>query len=437
VASDEREAAHAWTDSAPAVCGARDFRVIDGGEQYALELRDVPITFELRQVRYERGDLFGRLTVRTALHGTRSFAGVLGAPSTLNLSSAQARSTRAKLLTELSRAPQIDWHRLIEELAVRVFEHQDQGEPAVDLASLPDPGDVSDDTFNFLGIILPSQHQSILFGDGAVMKSYLELAIAAHMAASGLRVALFDWEMKANDHKRRLIRLYGAQHPSVLHKRCDRPLVHECESLRRFVRRERIDYAFYDSAGYATQGDPSSAESALAYFQATSLIGVGGCHLAHITKAGDQSDQKPFGSAFWHNSARCTWNVKLEIDDRIPQRQQKVLGLFNRKNSFDDLYNPVGLSVTFPEARTAFAPTDLKETENLVRGIPLHRRITALIKDGGGAARTYNEIAEELSVHVDSVIKAVKRHPGTFARITKGTEDGVHRVGLVERRGAA
>jgi hypothetical protein len=226
-----------WTNDSPAIICPRDFRVIDGGEQYRLELRGVPISFELRQIRYDSGDLLGRLTVRTTLSGARTLGDVLNV-STLNLSSAQARSARAKLLEELSRAPQIDWHRLIEELATRVFDHQDQGDPATDLATIS-TSDFDDDTFTYHGLTLPARHQSFLFGDGGVMKSFLALALAVHLSRSGFRVGFFDWELFAQDHARRL-RMMCADSalPSVFHVRCVRPLVYECERLRRFARQE-------------------------------------------------------------------------------------------------------------------------------------------------------------------------------------------------------
>jgi hypothetical protein len=358
---------------------------------------------------------------------------VLGAPSTINLSSATARSARARVLADLACAPQIDWHRLIEELAIRVFEHQDRGDPATNLATLADPGDARDDTFSYHGLTLPAHHQSILFGDGGVMKSFLMLALAVFLALRQRRVALFDWELHARDHWRRLSMLCSDAHelPSILHVRCTRPLVQECERLRRVVRTEEIAYAFYDSAGFATQGAPESAEAALAYFQATSLIGIGGLHLAHITKNSDQNDQKPFGSSFWFNSARCCWNVKLEQDtsgDRA--RQKKTLGLFNRKANLDDPYKPVGLAVTFDEGRVTFAPTDLRDTVELVKGLKLHERIAAVVKHQPLALAT---IAEEVGhSNIESLDRIVRRHKHLFTRVSDA--DGIQRIALVEKR---
>jgi len=58
-----------------------------------------------------------------------------------------------------------------------------------------------------------------------------------------------------------------------------------------------------DSVAFACEGPPEAAETAAAYYWALRLLGVGSTSIAHITKA-EGGDQKPFGSAFWHNGAR-------------------------------------------------------------------------------------------------------------------------------------
>jgi hypothetical protein len=47
-------------------------------------------------------------------------------------------------------------------------------------------------------------------------------------------------------------------------------------------------------------------------------LGIGTLHLAHTTKKVTQKDKragllKPFGSIFWHNSARMTWHVEAVL----------------------------------------------------------------------------------------------------------------------------
>jgi hypothetical protein len=75
---------------------------------------------------------------------------------------------------------------------------------------------------------------------------------------------------------------YVAGQP-IHYVRCDRPLVYEVNRLRRIVRAEAITYAVIDSIGYATDGPPEAAESAMAYFRAVRQLGIGTLSIAHGT----------------------------------------------------------------------------------------------------------------------------------------------------------
>jgi hypothetical protein len=59
-------------DGSLAIVGAREFRVVGDHEQYILELKDVPIRFELDRPRREKGEIVGHLAVSTDLVGART-----------------------------------------------------------------------------------------------------------------------------------------------------------------------------------------------------------------------------------------------------------------------------------------------------------------------------------------------------------------------------
>jgi hypothetical protein len=113
-----------------------------------------------------------------------------------------------------------------------------------------------------------------------------------------VRVAFFDWELDPYVHRGRLEGINGTEMPDVMYVRCDRPLVHEVDRLRRIIKKERIEYAILDSIGYGTQGAPESAEAAMHYCRALRQLQIGSYLPAHITKSGDSNDQRPFGSVF-------------------------------------------------------------------------------------------------------------------------------------------
>lgn len=353
------------SDESPAVTCDRVFETTGDGERYLLRLVDVPIELELDRTRRDHGELIGQLTARTGLSGARTFQGTLSV-GTLNLSSHTARSTRAKQLAELSRAPQIDWLRLLEELAIRVVNAERAGGPAVDLRTFQ-PASESD-SIDVHGVRLFDRHPIIGFGDGGAAKSLLALYFAGTIAQQGLRVGYCDWELTGEDHRTRLGALFGADMPEILYLRCARPMTSEAERITRLVREHKIDYLICDSISFACDGRPEDAEVAARYFQALRQIGIGSFNVAHVNKSED-GDQKPFGSAFWHNGARGTWNFKLSSTNE--GGREITVGLYNRKTNIGAKLPAVALRITFDADRTRVAPISMATVEDLAAKLPL------------------------------------------------------------------
>ena len=221
------------------------------------------------------------------------------------------------------------------------------GHPAVDLRDIERPS--PDDMLDIDGLKLPRRHPSIIFGDGGALKSYFALYVAACLAERGFTVAFFDWELAADEHRDRLERLFGKAMPGILYARCERALIYEIDRLRRIVKDRKVDFAVYDSIAFACSGPPESAEIAGAYFRAVRQIGCGSLHIAHISKA-EGSDQKPFGSAFWHNGARSTWFAQCTESDG----QTLNVGFFHRKSNLGKLQPPIAFK---SRSVTMTAPT--------------------------------------------------------------------------------
>lgn len=417
-----------WSDDAPAIAWPQHFE--GDGDTFSLSVLDGAIKFELDRVRLERGDLWGTLTARTTLTGARTYNGVLSAGS-INLSSVDTRHKRARQFADLARAPQIDFLRLLESFAYRVHDAVRIGDGAVNLRDVP-PGEPVD-TLDVHGIQILDKHPIFPFGDGGCGKSLLALWLGGELIRRGLTVMYVDWELSAEDHRNRLERLFGPDMPSMLYARCARPMTAEVDRLRRLVRQHGVDYIICDSVAFACDGRPEDAEVATRYFQCLRQIGVGSMNIAHTNKS-EESDKKPFGSSFWHNGARATWNIKLA--DGSHPREITVAG-FNRKANLGPKLPAVGFKIGFGTDRTDVMRVSLADVEEFASSLPLHQRIESAIREAGGKPRTYAELADELDVKADSIIKAVKRHPKTFTRITQGADDGVQRIALVERRHTA
>ncbi len=416
-----RRAAADYSQEIPARLAALDAKVaaLAAGSTNAFESDDAGHTLsvpslsaklDLTQLRRERYQLRGELLVRCSLAGAATLDDVLSIAD-VNLSSARSRAEHASHLAERARTDLEPWSAALEELAQRALAAERTGSPDVDLASVTAaPARV----LEVAGLRLPAAHPAVLFGDGDSAKSYLTLYILGELACRGLRVGLADWELDAPDHGLRLTRLFPAEQlPAVRYLRCERAIVHEADRLRRWVREQKLDYVAFDSVAYASAGAPESAEIAMAYFQVVRSLGaVGTLHVAHITKAQEGADRRPFGSAFWHNSPRATWYAKLA--DRDPGGTVSRLGLYPRKWNLGPLPASVGLELVFAADRTTVRRVDLADTPELAAALTVRHRMARALS---GGPRSTSEIAEEIGTSPATVRENVRRHPQQFRRV--------------------
>jgi hypothetical protein len=392
-------------------------------EGYLVTFVDAQTECLVERLRWERDDLVGQLSVACGLAGARTIDGWLSAGS-FNLSSPRVRRERSKELADRVRGARIDWVGMLEEVCQRVLRAERQGEPAIVLRDVPRPP--LDDEHDIGGVRLPKRHPSILFGDGGTGKSLLGLYVLGRLAERGLPVGLFDWELDAGAHRLRLEQLFGAAMPDIRYVRCDRPLVHEVDRLRRIVRDAHLVFATFDSVGYACPGPPEAAEHAMGYFRAVRQLGIGSLHIAHV-RQGENNDQRPFGSSFWHNSARMTWFVKPAATEM--DRHRLSIGLFNRKANLSALRPAVGFEIAFDRDRTLLTSVNVADVQELAESLPLWQRMRSTLSQG---PQTLAMLADALGANVETLDRTVRRKSGLFTRVPGG--DGVTRIALVESR---
>lgn len=407
--------------------GAPEFQGIDEG-RYRLDVLTAGVSLEVDYLRREGHQLKGELLVRCELPGARTYDGVLSIGD-LNFSSTRARQSQAKYLAERAQAEDLDWTGLLEEFAQRVLAAERQGQPAVLLSDVPRP--TPDETLEVDGLPLLARHPVVIFGDGGALKSCLALHIAGRLSERSSRVGLFDWELSAEDHRDRLERLFGEHMPEIHYARCTRPLVFEAERLRRIVRDKKLNHVILDSVAFACDGPPEAAEAAGRYFRALRQLGsVGSLHIAHVSKSLEGADRKPFGSVFWHNGARATWNVKRT--DTIPDETSVTIALHNRKANLGARGSSVGFEFTFTPDRTHVRRVDLADIPDLAVGLSVAERIQYFLRSG---PRSREEIKRHLEgVHPDSFRQALHRATSKGRVLRFPQSDGSERYALPERR---
>lgn len=402
------------------------WRALDDGMYHAADA-ECGIEFRIGRLRRERFGLVGELSVSTSnLLGTRaSEDGILSAGD-FNFSSPRERDDWSRRLARMARTGgKLDFSRPLEELCRRVIDaERDDHRPAVILRNVPPRA--AESTFDVLGLRFPKQHPACLFGPGDGMKSYLALKIANEQARAGVRVGYFDWELDAQDHRARQAKI-DPELPDIVYVKCDRPLVHDIDRLRRIRRNERLEYGWFDSAAYGTDGKPEDAVSAMAYFRGLRQLDMGCSVIAHSRR--EDGDHQPFGSVFWHNSFRAAWNIKRASTS--PDGDTVHLGALLRKFNLGTHPASVGLRVQFDGDRVHFDRVEAASIDEIAESLPLWQRMKSAIKAGG--PMTLAALAEELGHdNVETLDRIARRQKGVFVKVHG--PDRIQRIALVERR---
>ncbi len=386
---------------------------------YALNVNNLGLVFDVNYLRRERRELTAELTVHCSVPGAKTVDGTLSSAD-FNLSSLRARNERAKHLADRAHLPQIDWLGLLEELCLQVLRVERDGHAEISLDDIPEAR--GSDTWVAGHLPVLSRHPIIWFGDGGAAKSYLALYLAKHLALDGHKVLYCDWEFAGEDHRDRWVRLCGPIRPVIWYLRCERPMVDERERIAKIIQARKIDYLICDSVAFAADGPPEASDVAASYFRCVRSFGVGSLHIAHVTKSEEFGDKKPFGSIFYHNSARATWFLKraeeTDVTDEI------TVGMYNRKANIGRLSPALGFRLTFDQDHTTVQRTDLMESSSseLTEKLPVWQRMKAVVR---GGALTVSDLASELGVKVDTVDREVRRRDRTFLKLADG------RIGLV------
>lgn len=311
------------------------------------------LTFDWLSTERRTGEVKAELVVRNGAPDARPIF-----RDSVNLTSSRARAATAKELAAL-RSGQ-NWREMLEDVCWRVVDAHRQGRPAILLRDAVAPLDGEE----LIAPLATKRDPAILFGDGGVSKSLVGLALAASIhtrrelikglsVASSLRTAFLDFEWNPWPHHKRLRALWGpGELPDLVYIPCQQegPLMHQVDRLRRKFHEHGIEFVVLDSIAQALSGPATEDETARAYFAALARLEVGSIHLAHIVKDAKKPEQTryPFGSIFFHNSARLTWYVQKGRGTKTGLD----VTLHNRKVNDGALADPIGLHFEFGDRTT-------------------------------------------------------------------------------------
>ena len=286
------------------------------------------------------------------------------------------------------RIETIDWPSLLEEAARLTSGMESEGEPVVTLSELPHvPA-----TPHLIDPLIKESETTILFGDGGTGKSTIALAamLALHTGdpvgplfpQQQRRGLYIDWEAEADTHRARLEALSNGlgliDHlPDINYLRCHTGLHDHIRQIKAALTRTGATFVVIDSAGAACAGEPEKAEAALRFFNALRSLKTTALVVAHVTK--DESKGKPYGSVFWHNMGRATFEVIQQGDN--PEGEINI-GVYQRKANNSRLARPFGLNFVFDDEVTYVLRADLTEFEDLATRLPVAAQLTGVLRHG-------------------------------------------------------
>lgn len=277
-----------------------------------------------------------------------------------------ATERRTALITKLrSRYPTDDhgngvaWDDLLEQLCVITVREHRKGEPFVELADVQAPLELP----FLIHPLLPEGLVTVLYGDGTVGKSYLAMfmAVCARLGIAlpggftprrQVNALIADYETQQMLPARRLRRVcagLGLAEPprGIWYRRFTRTIADDYRLLRRFIAQHGIELVIVDSLAAACGGDPKDAQAAIQTMVKLGSIGVTVLVVAHITKAASLeggTEATIFGSQFFKNYSRATWELRLLEQ---PHKDEKTLGLFNKKQNEDEEQPDVTIKYLF------------------------------------------------------------------------------------------
>ena len=326
-----------------------------------------------------------------------------------------ADRTVTSLVNTLNRrtSEAFQWERIMDHVSEMCDLKLTQGKPATWIGY--DPNVEAPEA-----IIAPFIHANeatILSADGGTGKTTFANAVLLTYSTGapvvpGLTVpepapALFlDWEGNPSVHRFLTTRLLAGvgerTTEALLYMQCRGRLIEQVDHIHKTIDEYGIKLIVVDSASWACGGDAESMETVSYYERALSDIGCASLNLAHTAKHSDQN--KPFGSVFWHNMARSSWQMRQlrEETDSIH------VALFHRKSNYHQRHAPLGYRINFSNNTITFTQENV--SEHFDKDLELHQRIKLyLLNEPNQTAR---DVAEDLNESQAAVANCLRRGEG-------------------------
>lgn len=343
----------------------------------------------------------------------------------INLLSGSSMEGLARQLGKsLGKPSKVSWEHLLNTAQVSLIgwlAHRDQ---SMDLTDVPD-----EEAPNLFAPFLVKDGANLLFGDGGTGKTYfcLRLCISlitgkeflGYSPQETTNVLFIDYEDNEKTASYRLSRLCAdpalGLDPKDVKRRIrylnpqGAPLHTIVPAMRKIVREHNIGLVLVDSVASACGAEPEKAEAASRYYNALKSLNVTSLSIAHVSKSEGSRQDKAFGSVFWHNLARNTWNIQGEEDaegevgtlESVMGDKSRTLGMFHRKFNSGPKSRPISMRITYGLGNVRFE--EAKAGTGFSKDKKAEERVVDALRKNGPMDKAH--IAEELLNVPDKTLK--------------------------------
>lgn len=377
-------------------------RSLDG---FAFSWPDSPFTIHLSRIHESSRGTTGEILCQYQ-NGT-------GKAKTLTHQTLNLLTSKTRLAKELQAKQDAPWLSMLEQVCVLSLRALRQGEPIESLTPTAD----SSPAWFVLNPLLYEKNPTVLYGPGDSMKSFLAL-YAGLCLASGVsgphlscaptpwKVLFLDWEMSVQDVRGR-VKLLQAGHPELTstpdYRRCFHPLADDLAELKKIVAEGDYDVLILDSLAMAAGGQElERADSAIRFNAALRSLNCTSLIIGHTPKSQEeQRERHLYGSVFFHNLCRVSWEVRREGD---------VLALYQKKNNLGPKHDPLGFTLRITPETAQVSTADLTDDPVLSQGFPLKQQLYQELQRN--PLQTAKELALACNAKLGSVRAKLKSYEG-------------------------
>lgn len=328
--------------------------------------------------------------------------------SKLNLLAPRSISELARRLNDVWEA---DWSGILQAACTKVIED-------ILAPPIPEQLQIVENTLPkfLIDKFIIEQSPTLWFAPGGSGKSLLALALGI-CAENGYdffgeceptHTLYLDWETDKAEMDRRaslltagIADIYETKREEIklpVYMRMYLPLIDSVDNLIETAYMHSVKFIIIDSVAPALADDLSSPAAATKFFSGIRKINADGITTLLVTHVSKESKKagtgSPFGSVFFENFPRLTWELKSDYDEN---KGRFSFGIFCRKSNVGRL-EPKGVALTFSQGGIKMEYTE--PDDNTSDKHTLKEMILNLIKDKGMTPR---EIASTLQATPQTV----------------------------------